>query len=397
MSRILFTGGWEVGVPAPGDVWSQGDVSGPREGTAFVSHHELHLEFQETLDVEGLPTSRPDYVIYTKNTKILGCVEIKGTNLVAQKALVQCRLQLLSLHTRANHSLFGIVTDGKTFILMTLDEEGIFHEEEDYGTEGSIQRAKRTCENWDDLKEILEAINDLLCHIYNEATQSVNVTGTCKPTLKKPTLKNKAAEPSQFKSTSKSSRTSRHGEEGTVLKTQQGMQGLTINEQEPTSKGSSTPLKEQGELVPHTTAPHVREQLATTGDAEAERKMVLELLRHSLDLLRLQKATRMTPDQQYKKERDLECILAQLEEMRNIPDWKLTEEVEIQGVIRTTVKWELTVVSIISRGPFSGNESVIEVRICAPQSTGIHSPPRTIYVNLEKIREYLQHIIMGKK
>ena len=83
--------------------------------------------------------------------------------------------------------------------------------------------------------------------------------------------------------------------------------------------------------------------------------------------------------------------------MRNIPDWKLTEEVEIQGVIRTTVKWELTVVSIISRGPFSDNASVIEVRICAPQSTGIHSPPRTIYVNLEKIREYLQHIIMGKK
>ena len=152
--------------------------------TAFISHHELHLEFQETLDIKGLPTSRLDYVIYTKNNKILGCVEIKATNFVAQKALVQCRLQLLSLHTRANHSLFGIVTDGKTFILMTLDEEGIFHEEEDYWKRGSTQRAKRKCQNWDDLKEILDAINYLICHIYNEATQSVNVTGTCKPTLR---------------------------------------------------------------------------------------------------------------------------------------------------------------------------------------------------------------------
>ena len=175
--------------------------------TALVSHHqELHLGFQETLNVEGLPTSRPDNLFYTKDNQILGCVEIKGTNLVAQKALVQCRLQLLSLHTRANHSLFGIVTDGKTFILMTLDEEGIFHEEEDYWKRGSTRRAKRKSENWDDLKEILDAINDLLCNIYNEATQSVNVTGTCKPTLKKPTLKNKAIQPSQFKSTSKSSR-----------------------------------------------------------------------------------------------------------------------------------------------------------------------------------------------
>ena len=216
--------------------------------TALVSHHqELHLGFQETLNVEGLPTSRPDNPIYTKDNQILGCVEIKATNLVAQKALVQCRLQLLSLHTRANHSLFGIVTDAKTFILMTLDEDGIFHEEEDYGAEGSTQRAKRTCENWDNLKEILDAINDLLCYVYNEATQSVNVTGKCKPTLKKPTLKNEAEEPSQFKSTSKCSRarssgTVRHGEEGNVLEAQQGMQGLTINEQEPTSKGSSTPL-----------------------------------------------------------------------------------------------------------------------------------------------------------
>ena len=138
-------------------------------------------------------------------------------------------------------------------------------------------------------------------------------------------------------------------------------------------------------MVPHTTAPPVREQLTATGDTAAERKMVLELLRHSLNLLRMQKVTRMTPDQQQKKERELQDILVQLEEMQNIPDWKLTEEVEIQGVFRTTVKWRLTVVSITSRGPFSGNESVLELRICAPQSTGKQSPPRTIYVDLQKI------------
>ena len=55
----------------------------------------------------------------------------------------------------------------------------------------------------------------------------------------------------------------RHGEERNVLEAQQGMQGLTVNEQELTNRGSSTPLErdteEQGELVPHTSAPKAQE------------------------------------------------------------------------------------------------------------------------------------------
>ena len=48
-----------------------------------------------------------------------------------KNASVQCKLQLLSMHTRARNSLFGIVTDGYSFKFMKLDANGIFHFEKE--------------------------------------------------------------------------------------------------------------------------------------------------------------------------------------------------------------------------------------------------------------------------
>ena len=380
----------------------------------FVRLHNLHLELEETLEVQGLPTSRPDYIIYTKNNQILGCVEIKRAKVVAQKALGQCRLHLLSLHTKANHPLFGIVTDGSTYILMTIDEKGIFHQEEDYEKKGSTHRAKRKFKTWDDFKEILTAINELLYNTLKEATKSVNLTGARTPTAQKnktsieqfskPTplmSKNKTSDPSQIESKSRRSRdrsfrTVRSVKEGTVQKVKQGMEDLTEHEQELSCRKSSNLKRNTARTrIPHTNAP--QQQVATVCDAKTKRKMVLELLCHSLLLLKTQNSftTGMTPKTQ-EKERELKDVLAQLEGVHNLRAWTCKKEVEIQGDFQTIINCGQTVVFITSSGRFSGNESVIELRICSPPRSGKRSPPKTICVNLREIRENLLHVISGK-
>ena len=93
----------------------------------FLNKHNLCLQPEELLQTEGLPTSRADYVIFTKTNEILGCVEAKKRGKVDKNSSVQCTLQLLSLHTRAKNSLFGILTDGYSFKFMKLDANRIFH------------------------------------------------------------------------------------------------------------------------------------------------------------------------------------------------------------------------------------------------------------------------------
>ena len=129
--------------------------------TQVLNQIDLRLEPEEPLEFPGLPTSRADYVIFTKKTKrILGCVEVKWSESFDKDALVQCQLQLLSLHTKVNHSLFGIVTDAYGFIFMKLDANGIFHLEK----ETPIREFK----NWDAFYETLGVINRLICDGLNE-------------------------------------------------------------------------------------------------------------------------------------------------------------------------------------------------------------------------------------
>ena len=79
---------------------------------ALSSQHKLVPRFDEALTVAGFPTSRPDCVIYTQSREILGCIEAKAVGHITHNAIVQCFLQLFSLHTKARGLLFGIVTDG---------------------------------------------------------------------------------------------------------------------------------------------------------------------------------------------------------------------------------------------------------------------------------------------
>ena len=120
----------------------------------FVNKNDLCLRMEETLKIQNLPTSIPDYVIYTKTNEILGCVEAKKTGKVDENALVQCKLQLISLHTKAKNSLFGTLTDGYSFKFMTLDANGTFHVEK--------ETTIRIFENWDAFDETLGVINRLI-------------------------------------------------------------------------------------------------------------------------------------------------------------------------------------------------------------------------------------------
>ena len=128
--------------------------------TEVVNQNDLCLRIEEPLKFPGLPTSIADYVIYTKTNKILGCVETKWAESFDKNAIVQCQLQLLSLHTKVNHSLFGIVTDAYCFIFIKLDANGIFHLEK--------ETQIRTFDNWPAFHEMLGIINQLIRDGLNE-------------------------------------------------------------------------------------------------------------------------------------------------------------------------------------------------------------------------------------
>ena len=96
--------------------------------------YKLIVRFEEMLSVEGFPTSRPNYVIYTQDCLILGCIEAKAVGHVTKDSIVQCILQLFSLHTKAKGSLFGIVTDGFDFIFIVLKKDGTLHLESESQT-----------------------------------------------------------------------------------------------------------------------------------------------------------------------------------------------------------------------------------------------------------------------
>ena len=136
--------------------------------TEVVNQNDLCLRIEEPLTFPGLPTSIADYVIYTKTNEILGCVETKWSESFDKNAIVQCQLQLLSLHTKVNHSLFGIVTDAYGFIFIKLDANGVFHLEK--------ETPIRIFENWAAFHETLGIINQLISNGINEAHEASTCT-----------------------------------------------------------------------------------------------------------------------------------------------------------------------------------------------------------------------------
>ena len=104
---------------------------------------------------------RPSFVIYSEynNQPIpLGVVQVTSGGNVNMKAVYQCMIYMFVLRTKARHSLFGIVSDGRHHVLISLDTYGTFH------LEGNADRqtaVRRTASTWERLRYIALMINTL--------------------------------------------------------------------------------------------------------------------------------------------------------------------------------------------------------------------------------------------
>ena len=71
----------------------------------------MHLWLEETFSEGALPTSVPDYTLYTHDGKALGCIDAKASGEILPLSIAQGMLQLISLHEKAPHTLFNVITD----------------------------------------------------------------------------------------------------------------------------------------------------------------------------------------------------------------------------------------------------------------------------------------------
>ena len=106
-----------------------------------------------------LPISKADYVIYSSDGKILGAIETKNGGYLTAESVIQCMLQLLALHRKAPHTLFGIITDGVRYVFIVLTKDGTFEFERESGvTEGGSYDVN----TWGDLRLKVGVFNWLL-------------------------------------------------------------------------------------------------------------------------------------------------------------------------------------------------------------------------------------------
>ena len=84
------------------------------------------LRMEKKLNIEGLPTSKPDYTIYSRKGEIIGCIETKATGKLLPKSVVQGMLQLISLQPRASNALFNIITNAFQFIFVLYKRDSTF-------------------------------------------------------------------------------------------------------------------------------------------------------------------------------------------------------------------------------------------------------------------------------
>ena len=133
--------------------------------TPVINNNELILRLEDLLKLEDgcdvIRSWRPDFVIFAKHESQplpLGAVEVTSGGSLNASALYQCMLYMVALHTKAQYTVFGIVTDALQFILISLDTEGTFHLEAN--DTGKCTRI-RAGETWDNLRDIALRVNGL--------------------------------------------------------------------------------------------------------------------------------------------------------------------------------------------------------------------------------------------
>ena len=127
--------------------------------TAIAFENKMQLRPEEKLYVKDLPNSIADYVIYNHKSEALGVVEAKTGGSLNADSLIQCMLQLLALHTKAPHTLFGVVTNAFRFVFVVLTEDGMFEFERDPYL---LQKGYYDMSSWQDLKTVSGIFNGLL-------------------------------------------------------------------------------------------------------------------------------------------------------------------------------------------------------------------------------------------
>ena len=133
--------------------------------TPVMKNNQLVLRLEDLLSLEDgcevIKTYRPDFVIFAEHRNQplpLGAVEVTSGGNLNASALYQCMLYMVALHTKAQHTVFGIVTDALQYVLISLDTHGLFHlEANDTGKCTKI----RTAATWEDLRDIALRINGL--------------------------------------------------------------------------------------------------------------------------------------------------------------------------------------------------------------------------------------------
>ena len=118
----------------------------------------------------SLPNCIADYVIYSRDGKILGAIETKAGGYLKAESVIQCMLQLLALRRKAPHTLFGVVTDAVRYVFIVLTEDGTFTFERN----GAAIGCYYDINSWEDLRTVAGILNDLLQHRQHE-DRSVSV------------------------------------------------------------------------------------------------------------------------------------------------------------------------------------------------------------------------------
>ena len=102
--------------------------------TPVMKNNQLVHRLEDLLSLEDgcevIKTYRPDFIIFTEYRNqplLLGAVEVTSSGNLNASALYQCMLYMVALHTKAQHTVFGIVTDALQYLLISLDTHGLFH------------------------------------------------------------------------------------------------------------------------------------------------------------------------------------------------------------------------------------------------------------------------------
>ena len=123
---------------------------------------QMQVRLEEKLFTDRdqtLPNSIADYVIYSKRGKILGAIETKDGGYLKAESVTQCMLQLLALRRKAEHPLFGVVTDAIRYVFIVLRKDGTFVFERDPRT---LKPVTYDINTWRDLRKVVRVFNFLL-------------------------------------------------------------------------------------------------------------------------------------------------------------------------------------------------------------------------------------------